>query len=237
MIGTLLSFTAFPVAAIVLGGVVAAFRAPGPGLSSAIQHFAAGAVFSAVAAELVFDLLNRDRLVPLLIGFTVGTALMLLIKLLTQKVEESGEGAKQAAGITATSAIDVFVDGLVIGIGVAAGAGGGLLLTIALTLEVVFLGVAVSSQLVGGGAARGKAIAAAVGLGVALAIGAIGGGLVAGGLSGAVQDALIAFGAAALLYLVTEELLLEAHESREGPLMTVSFFAAFLLILALEIVA
>ena len=128
MIGTLLSFTVFPVAAIVLGGVVAAFRAPGPGLSSAIQHFAAGAVFSAVAAELVFDLLNRDKLVPLLIGFTVGTTLMLLIKLLTQKVEESGEGAQQAAGITATSAIDVFVDGLVIGIGVAAGAGGGLLL-------------------------------------------------------------------------------------------------------------
>lgn len=237
MIGTLLSFTVFPVAAIVLGGVVAAFRAPGPGLSSAIQHFAAGAVFSAVAAELVFDLLNRDKLVPLLIGFTVGTTLMLLIKLLTQKVEESGEGAQQAAGITATSAIDVFVDGLVIGIGVAAGAGGGLLLTIALTLEVVFLGVAVSSQLVGGGAARWKAIVAAVGLGMALAIGAIGGGLVAGGLSGSAKDALIAFGAAALLYLVTEELLVEAHEIREGPLMTVSFFVAFLLILALEIVA
>ena len=33
------------------------------------------------------------------------------------------------------------------------------------------------------------------------------------------------------------ELLVEAHEVREGPLMTASFFAAFLLILALEIVA
>lgn len=61
--------------------------------------------------------------------------------------------------------------------------------------------------------------------------------MVVGGLSGAVQDALVAFGAAALLYLATEELLVEAHEVREGPLMTTSFFAAFLLILALEIVA
>lgn len=61
--------------------------------------------------------------------------------------------------------------------------------------------------------------------------------MVVGGLSGAVRDALVAFGAAALLYLATEELLVEAHEVREGPLMTTSFFAAFLLIFALEIVA
>lgn len=232
-----LLYVLIPVAAIVAGGTVAAFRSPGPGLSSAIQHFAAGAVFAAVAAELVFDLLERNRLVPLIIGFVIGTALMLVIKAITQRIEQSGGGTKQAAGLTVTSAVDVFIDGVVIAIGFAAGAGGGVLLTVALTLEVAFLGVAVSGQIVGGGSSPRVAIAASAGLALALAAGAVGGGLVVGGLSGAIQDALIAFGAAALLYLVTEELLVEAHESRENPWMTTSFFAAFLLILALEIVA
>lgn len=234
---TQLLFILLPVAAIVAGGSVAAFRSPGPKLSSAIQHFAAGAVFSAVADELVFDLLERDRLVPLIIGFVVGTALMLTIKVITERIEQSGGGAKQAVGLTVTTVVDVLIDGLVIAIGFAAGASGGVLLTIALTLEVAFLGVTVSGQLTGGGSSPRMAVAASVGLALALAAGAIGGGLVVGGLSGALQDALIAFGAAALLYLVTEELLVEAHEGPESPLMTASFFAAFLLILALEIVA
>ncbi len=235
--GTQLLFVLFPVVAIVGGGIAAAFRLPGPGLSSAVQHFAAGAVFAAVAVELVFDLLERNKLVPLIVGFVIGTALMLVIKVVTERIEQSGGGAKQATGIAVTTAVDVFVDGLVIAVGFAAGASGGVLLAIALTLEVAFLGVAVSGQIISGGSSSRTAIAASVGLALALAVGAIGGGLVVGGLSGAVQDALIAFGAAALLYLVTEELLVEAHEVRDNPLMTASFFAAFLLILSLAIVS
>ena len=45
------------------------------------------------------------------------------------------------------------------------------------------------------------------------------------------------FGAAALLFLVTEELLVEAHEEPETPLLTTTFFAGFLLILILGMYA
>ena len=41
-------------------------------------------------------------------------------------------------------------------------------------------------------------------------------------------DGVLAFGAAALLYLVVEELLVEAHEQAETPLLAVLFFAGFL---------
>ena len=43
-----------------------------------------------------------------------------------------------------------------------------------------------------------------------------------------------AFGLIALLYLVTEELLVEAHEAPEGPIVTSMFFIGFLALLMLE---
>ncbi|MFC6666990.1 hypothetical protein ACFP9V_17785 [Deinococcus radiopugnans] len=49
----ILLLTLIPVAATVLGGVVASFRPPGPRLRSFVQHFAAGVVFAAVAGELL----------------------------------------------------------------------------------------------------------------------------------------------------------------------------------------
>ena len=46
---------------------------------------------------------------------------------------------------------------------------------------------------------------------------------------------LLSFGSAALLYLVTEELLVEAHEEPETPLSTATFFAGFLLLFVLQL--
>jgi ZIP family zinc transporter len=48
---------------------------------------------------------------------------------------------------------------------------------------------------------------------------------------------VLSFGLAALLFLVTEELLIEAHEETETPLLTLSFFVGFLLFLLLGMVA
>ena len=45
-----------PVLAVLVGALVALWRRPGPAVSSAIQHFAAGVVFAAAAAEPSFPL-------------------------------------------------------------------------------------------------------------------------------------------------------------------------------------
>lgn len=47
-------------------------------------------------------------------------------------------------------------------------------------------------------------------------------------LTGGAMEAVLAFGLAALLYLVTEELLREAHRERESTVGTVLFFVGFL---------
>jgi zinc transporter ZupT len=47
----------------------------------------------------------------------------------------------------------------------------------------------------------------------------------------------LTFGCAALLYLVTEELLVEAHEVPETALSTAMFFASFLLLLVIDMLS
>lgn len=67
-------------------------------------------------------------------------------------------------------------------------------------------------------------------LGLTTAVGAIGGAALLGGVDSAVRSAILGVGAAALLYLVVEELLVEAHEVKESMLLSVNFFLGFILI-------
>lgn len=68
-------------------------------------------------------------------------------------------------------------------------------------------------------------------IGLCILIGASLGFGIVSGLSLNFRIAIIAFGVAALLYLVAEELLTEAHEVPETRLATVAFFVGFLIVL------
>ena len=234
MLADVLPFLAIPVVAAVLGGVVAAFRPPGRRLQSVIQHFAGGVVFAAVAGELLPELMYEAAAIPTIIGFAVGVGLMLGVKKLTEGGPAEGADDDGTRGLVTTVAIDMVIDGLLVGVGFAAGAEAGLVVTIALSLEVLFLVLATAAALVGAGASRGRVLATTAGLTALLLAGAVAGTLAAGALSGGALAGLLAFGVAALLYLVTEELLVEAHETEDTPLATATFFAGFLALLLLE---
>ena len=242
MLSQVLTFVLIPAAATLLGGVVAAFRPPGARLQSVIQHFAAGVVFAAVAGELLPELMHEAAPLPTVLGFALGVGLMLGVKRLTEggtAEEGSAEGDAPEAegstrGLVATVAVDVAIDGLLVGVGFAAGTEAGILLTIALSLEVLFLALATAAALVRAGASRTRVLGTTAGLVVLLVAGATVGGLAAGVLTGGLLAAVLAFGVAALLYLVTEELLVEAHETEDTPLATATFFAGFLALLLLE---
>lgn len=244
---SVLAFALVPVAATVLGGVVAAFRPPGPTTRSAIQHLAAGVLFAVVAGELLPDLMHERAPLATLLGFAVGTTLLLAVKEATRRLAASGAaGGGRAAAATpsrgtgaslvATVAVDVFVDGLMLGVGFAAGAKAGLLLGAALTLELLFLGLSAAAQLAKTGTPRGRSIAIVAGLGLLALLGAGVGAAVLGRLQGAALAGVVAFGIAALLYLVTEELLVEAHEGAESPLLAATFSAGFVVVLLVELV-
>ncbi len=237
-----LTYALLPVAAALVGSTVAAFRPPGSKLRSMIQHFAAGVIFSVVAVELLPDVMREHRPVQVIIGFALGVVAMLGIRALTGGVEAAAEkaqagGARKlpAAMLTAVG-VDLLVDGLLIGIGFAAGAKEGRLLTLALTVELLSLGLALCVVFNQAGVARVKSVAMVFALTLLIVVGAAVGATLLHGLSDAGLEIVLSFGLAALLFLVTEELLVEAHEEPETPAATATFFAGFLLFLILGMV-
>jgi ZIP family zinc transporter len=217
----LLTCTLAPVAAIVLGGCAAVARPQGKRLISAFEHFAAGLVFSAVAIELLPRLHEIDRPVPMVMGFIAGVLAMM-----------ASRRWFEAAGTLVPTAVDLFIDGLLIAIGLAAGVFGGMLLLAGLTVEALSLGLASTPALVRQGASNMKAIAIMGGLGLMILLGATA-GYASVGASPLVLAAILGFGVSALHNLVTEDLLLEAHATSDTPAITATFFLGFLIPLVL----
>lgn len=229
-------YTLIPAAATVIGGIIAAYRSPGPRTRISVQHFAAGVVFAAVALELLPELVHNYEVISLTIGFSAGVALMLSVRWAMSKIENEGtvDSKKGSGGLLVASGVDVFIDGLLVGISFEVGVREGIIITIALTIELLFLAISAASSLARNGAGKMKIIASTSALALLVLLGAsLGGGLFQG-LSGTGLELIIAFATAALLYLVTEELLVEAHEGQDTAFRSAMFFVGFLAILMIE---
>ena len=140
---------------------------------------------------------------------------------------------KGPTALLAAIGIDILVDGLVLGLAFVAGEKAGFLLTIALTLEVLFLGLTLTNELAETYRSRLRIIVIVSALALLLPIGALAAVPVAT-LSPVMVAGFLSFGLMALLYLVTEELLVEAHEKPDTPLISSMFFVGFLALLTLE---
>jgi len=240
-----LSFALLPSLALLAGGSFALWRAPNAAWRSAILHFAAGVVFSVVAVELLPDIVKQHKPLEVALGFGSGVAAMLGLRAWMSRLEgapekETTDVAGDAApskvlpmGLLFGIAVDLVVDGLLLGVGFAAGQKEGVLLAFALTVEVLALGLATSAQLRRDGVTVKRCLLVLAVLSLSFLVGAVGGATLLQGLSGEMLELVLSFGLAALLFLVTEELLTEAHEEAETPLLTASFFGGFLLFLLL----
>ena len=200
---SILAFTAIPVAATLLGGLIATVRIPSAQLRSFVQHFAAGVVFAAVAGELIPEIKKDHEPLGVVIGFSIGVALMLGIRWWTARGEANpmgvtgppGEATGNPNSLIAAVGIDVLIDGLLIGVSFAAGARAGALLTVALTLELLFLALATVASLTKVGAKRTRVLSTVSLMAGLLVLGAIiGGGLLAG-LKGLALEIVLSFGA------------------------------------------
>jgi zinc transporter, ZIP family len=228
-------FTLVPVAAAGVSGGVAVIRPPGRRVTSGIQHFAAGVVFAAAAIELLPGVLRQSPWVAIA-GFAVGVAVMFTFRAVGERLEAPDDGDARRGlpvGLGIATGIDFFVDGIVLGAGFSAGARTGILLSIALAIEYLFVGLSLA------GAMRHRAPRWVMGVApAALALltvaGAALGAVALAGASPELLAGVLAFGAVAFMYLATEELLVEAHEQGETALGSVGFFVGFLLYLVLD---
>lgn len=223
----ILTFTLIPVAAAIIGGAIAAWRTPTPELRSFVQHFAAGVVVAAAAGELLPNVVHEKSPAAVIVGGGLGVIVMLVAKEFGGKFESNWS-------LITTVGVDVFIDGLIVGIGFIAGTKEGMLLTIALTIEMLFLSLSVAATLSSAKVSWPKMLGITLAIALLLPIGATIGVVTLAGLSGILLAGFFAFGLVALLYLVTEELLVEAHETPDTPFTTATFFVGFLLLIAIE---
>jgi len=253
LLGHVIPFALVPAGVALAGGIVAAVRSPSARLRTIIQHFAAGIVAAAAAVELLPDAISKHSPIALAVGFAAGTAAMLGIAKVMERFEpEEGDedhsrlvaseafaqAVKRGAGpqgMLGAVGVDVFIDGLLLGLAFVAGQKAGVLLTIGFSLEMLSLGLATCATCRKYRWSVAKSLLSVLGVGLLLVIGAALAATALSGLSGPFLGGVLAFGLAALLYLVTEELLVEAHEVRENTLTTAMFFVGFLVLLMVDV--
>lgn len=246
-----LLFVLGPALASLLAGLIATVRPASGKVRSAVLHFAGGVVFSVVAVELIPDLLREHAPVYTAVGFATGVAVMLGVRALLESKEADADDDEPAEPLAAPGrversiipmamlvaiGVDLAVDGVLLGIGFAAGAKEGRMLAFALATELVALALATVATLQRRGASRASALRILGGLLAVFVASAVAGTLLLAHLSGHALVFVLAFGSAALLFLVTEELLVEAHEEKETAWMTATFFAGFLLFLVIGVI-
>lgn len=244
LLGKILLYALIPTLALLGGGAVALFVRFGGQVRSAILHFAAGVVFSVVAVEILPDVVRLHEPWMTVLGFSAGIVLMLVVRSLTKSPTErelprstgSLPGKLPLAFVIAIG-IDIFIDGLLLGIGFSAGAETGVLLALALGVEVLSLGLATATSLREENVPKSRILVLLAGLSVLFFVSTLGGATLLHNLPETGLDFVLSFALAALMFLVTEELLVEAHEGPETPWLTATFFAGFLLFLILGMVA
>lgn len=220
----------------VLGSVISLLWSPSVKIRSAVQHFAAGAVLAAVASNVIPEVTNTGTLPGITIGFVAGGLLMVALKWIVLRFENQGkQKSKIPAGLAAAAAVDTLIDGVLISAGFSANDQLGSLLAIALSLELLFLTLSVGVEFREGNFPWWQSLAATGGIALLLLIGAFGASFFLADASEATLAVVLSFGAAALIYLIAEELLVENIEAEESIFSTVTLFSGFLALLILKL--
>jgi ZIP family zinc transporter len=203
-----------------------------------------------VAVELLPEIQRRALVWDVVLGFGLGVMTMLAVDRILDRIRGDDDdntdtpiessantspprAARIPASLLVAVAIDFLLDGLLLGVGFAAGARIGILLALAEAAEQLSVGLALAGELRTAGMSRGRILGTISALGALVFLSAVAGATVLSGLPAGAMEVVLSFGAAALLYLVTEELLREAHEEHESTSGTAMFFAGFLLFLVI----
>ncbi len=219
--------------ALLLGGIVSILKKPNARIRSAILHFAAGVIFSVVAVEILPEIMAKHDVLEIATGFGAGVLLMLGIRYFLEPKKEQKNKTGFPTVFVLVIAIDLLIDGVLMGIGFVTNQETGIFLAVAISVELLALGMATSITLGNSNINRKKIIVTILGLSILVFGSTLLSAALLAGVSTGFLEIILAFGLAALLYLVTEELLVEAHESEQNIWLTAAFFGGFLLFMLL----
>lgn len=220
----------------IIGGVIALFWNPSVHIRGAVQHFSAGAVLAAIAANVVPEVERMGTIAGILGGFIAGGLAMIGLKWVVVTFEHRRKsGGKFPLGLALAAAVDTLVDGAITSAGFSTSPELGTLLVIALALELLFLTLSVGIELRDAKFKTWQSLAVTGGIASLFLVGAFAAGFFLADASEATLAIVLSFGAATLIYLIAEELLVETIEAEKSLFPTVTLFAGFVTLLALKL--
>ena len=228
-----LGLAALPALANVAGGLLAeAFRVSGRTLSLAL-HLAAGIVLAVVGLELMPQALQADPPWVPLLAFVAGGAVFVALDRAVGVVQArlgAQEGRSGAIGVFGGVSIDLFSDGVMIGTGTVVDPALGLLLALGQMPADFPEGFAAVGSLRRAGFSRRSRLLLSGAFVVPILVGAALGYLALRSAPEVVTLSVLALTGGALVAVVVEEMVSEAHEgetSQLGPVFLTAGFALF----------
>ena len=221
---------------MVLGGLLGSRFRPGKRLRGAVAHLVGGLVLGIAAADLMPAASSNGHPFALVIGFCFGFSSLLVINAVLQDPPDGSESDRPRPMLLLMLPflVDSLIDGLVVGISNEAAQQGWVIpLAVGLEMGLAALGL---GTLLGRGSGRWRSSLAGGLMALNYLIGLTISVVLTNGLQGPALTAMLAFGTAALIYLVVEEVMKEAHSRGEDDsgVVNVAFFIGLLLIWLLD---
>ena len=221
---------------MVLGGLLGSRLRPGKRFRAVVAHLVGGLVLGIAAADLMPAASDSGHPLALAIGFCLGFSLLLVINAVLEDPDDNSEQSRPRPMLLLILPflIDSLIDGLVVGISSkAAGQQWVIPVAVALEMGLATLGL---GTLLGRGAGRWRSRVSGALMAVTYVIGLSVSLVITNGLQGPALTGTLAFGTAALIYLVVEEVMKEAHARGEDDsgVVNVAFFIGLLCIWLLD---
>ena len=225
-----------PAISMVLGGLLGSRLRPGKRFRAVVAHLVGGLVLGIAAADLMPAASDSGHPLALAIGFCLGFSLLLVINAVLEDPDDNSVQSRPRPMLLLMLPflIDSLIDGLVVGISSKAAEQQWVIpVAVALEMGLATLGL---GTLLGRGAGRWRSRVSGALMAVTYVIGLSVSLVITNGLQGPALTGTLAFGTAALIYLVVEEVMKEAHARGEDDsgVVNVAFFIGLLCIWLLD---
>lgn len=222
---SVLLLAALPTLGNFAGGIVAEFIDASPRILSRALHVAAGVVSAVVAVELMPNALAGGAPVwAIALALLIGGAFYMLLEWAVDRLTGADNAKAGASMVYAAVGVDLFGDGLMIGVGSVVSVSLALVLAVGQLLADIPEGFAAIASLKNKGLARGWRLMLSASFFIFCLLGATIGYWLLRDQSQALKLSALAFTAGVLQIAAVEDLMREAHEAEEDSRWSSMFF-------------
>ena len=226
MLNIIAMWMILPIGVIILGGIIVRWISLPDRLMAIMFFFASGVLIAALCTEVVPEAMLRHQPLSFVGGFTGGVLLMLIVRSLFEPTQEKIETLN--GRITIASVVNIgislMLNGVLVGIAFQSSGASGILMTVTLTIKGVLIGSGLAQTLF----QRGSSLLFVLCVLTAFSAIAFGGSVLGWFLittDARIITALICAAAAGImLWVVFEELMIEAHQRGANRMDSMSFF-------------